>query len=155
MKSQVDLFLRLAILSALSSCCVSALAAQPPKPPAPSPKTEVVEPEVVTSSFTIPVTPKDGKDPFFPNSTQRFAGPATKPSASAPAAPPKMILMGISGTPQRRLAIINGRTFGKGEEQDVSLPSGHLHIRCLDIKEDSVIIEVNGEHQELRLRAGL
>lgn len=81
--------------------------------------------------------------------------PATKPGPNTPAAPPRMILMGVSGTPQKRLAIINGHTFAKGEEQEVPSANGRIRVHCLDIKEDSVIIDVNGERQELRMRQGL
>jgi len=154
MKFRVDLFLRLVWPSAATLCCMTTLAAQPPKPAAPSAKPEVTEPEV-HSVFAIPHNPKEGRDPFFPNSTHGFSGLVTPTTASVPAAPPKMTLMGISGPREKHLAIINGRTFGKGEEQDVPSANGRVHIRCLEIKEESVIIEVNGERQELRLRQGL
>ena len=52
--------------------------------------------------------------------------------------------------------MINGRTFAEGEEGDVNTNSGKKHVRCLKIKEDSVIVELlpEGERQELKLRGG-
>jgi len=148
MKSRFEFITRLAWpLSAF--LCINALAAQPPKPAAPPAKTEVTEPE--TSNFVVPRNQKEGRDPFFPNSTIAVPGPVVSPTKATPVAPVKMTLMGISGPRDKHLAIINGKTFGKGEEQDV----GHVHIRCVEIKEESVIIDVNGERQELRLRPGL
>lgn len=153
MKSPFELIRRLVWTFAAILCCVTALAAQTTKPVAPAVKTEVAEPE--TSNFVIPRNPKEGRDPFFPNSTIGIQAPATRPGPAAPVAPPKMTLMGISGPREKHLAIINGHTFGKGEEQDVPSANGKVHVRCLEIKEDSVIIDVNGERQELRLRSGL
>jgi len=153
MKSRVELIRRLVWTFAAILSCITAFAAQTPKPAAPAAKTEVVEPE--TSNFVIPRNKKEGRDPFFPNSTIGISAPVTTTTAAAPLAPPKMTLMGISGPREKHLAIINGHTFGKGEEQDVPSANGKVHVRCLEIKEDSVIIDVNGERQELRLRSGL
>jgi len=64
-------------------------------------------------------------------------------------------LRGISGTVDRRLAIINGHTFGVGEEGEVPTSNGRARIRVLEIKSDSVVVLVNGEQRVLRLRPGL
>ena len=131
MKARVHFLPRLVWSCAATLCCMAALAAQPPKPAAPAAKSEVTEPETLPrSSFGIPSSPKEGRDPFFPNSTLGYPHPVTKTTASTPVAPVKMTLMGISGTPQKRLAIINGRTFGKGEEQEVPSVNGRMHVRC-------------------------
>ena len=105
--------------------------------------------------FTIPTNHKEGRDPFFPNSTIANSAPVARTNPTVALAPTKMILMGISGTPQKRLAIINGRTFEKGEEEEIPSVNGKLKVRCLEIKEETVIITVNGERQELRMRPGL
>ena len=63
-------------------------------------------------------------------------------------------LNGISGTAARRLAIINNRTFEANEEGVVSTTSGPVRIRCLEIKDDSVLVQVGGEQRVLRLRPG-
>src|SRR6266436_3389320 len=99
--------------------CLNASAAQPPtKTPAPSAKPDAAptEPEIPRSIFTIPKNSKEGRDPFFPASTYvGYSAPAARTNVSGPVTIPKMVLMGISGTREKPLAIINGRTFGRGE----------------------------------------
>jgi hypothetical protein len=112
--------------------------------PGASPSEDVAVPRSV---FTVPAKPEEGRDPFFPSAHYLFG----RPVQSQPTAPPttRFVLQGLSGTSDQRLAIINGRTMAEGEEAEVN----HQHIRCIEIKEDSVIIEVAGARQELRLRA--
>ena len=139
--------------------CLATSAAQTPgktAAPAGTKPEAATEQEVPRSLFTIPTTPKEGRDPFYPSSTLGFPNAnVTRTNNTVAAAPPRMSLMGISGTREKPLAIINGRTFGKGEDQEVPSPNGKLRVKCVEIKEDSVIIDVNGERQELRLRHGL
>ena len=63
-------------------------------------------------------------------------------------------LNGISGTVDHRLAIINNRTFETKEEGAVSTAAGPVHIRCLEIKPDSALIQIGAEQRILRLRSG-
>ena len=140
--------------------CMAASAAPTPgksaAAPAPSKPEAATEQEVPRSVFTVPTSPKEGRDPFYPNSTLGFPNVNVgRTNNAVVATPARMSLMGISGTREKPLAIINGRTFGKGEEQEMPSPNGKLRVKCLEIKEESVIIDVNGERQELRLRRGL
>ena len=116
-----------------------------------------VKVEIPKSVFIIPTTPQEGKDPFFPRSTRLYASVVIK-SNSLPAAAAAVIvdlkLNGISGTSDHRLAIINNRTFGPNEEGAVSTALGPVRIRCLEIKADSVLVQVGGEQRVLRLRSG-
>ena len=105
--------------------------------------------EVVPRSvFVIPTNPQEGRDPFYPNST--------RPYESAPAGTKNvgdvtsLVLKGISGPPEHRLAIINSHTFGVGDEQDVATSHGRIHIRCIEIKTNSVVIESGGQNYELK-----
>jgi hypothetical protein len=60
----------------------------------------------------------------------------------------------ISGTPQRRLATVNNQTFLVGETLAVQVGQTSLRVRCLEIREQSVLVEVQGEKpRELKLRA--
>ena len=107
------------------------------------------------SIFVISSDPKEVKDPFFPKSTRVLAlATPVKPSGitKPPVEAPKLVCNGLSGTPERPLAIINNQTFTTGEEADVRTPNGKLRIRCIQIRQDSVIIEVNGQRQELHLK---
>ena len=60
----------------------------------------------------------------------------------------------ISGTPQRRLATVNNQTFLVGETLRVIVRGGELRVRCLEIRESSVLVDVMGEGpRELKLQA--
>jgi hypothetical protein len=114
--------------------------------------------ELPKSVFHIPTSPQDAaKDPFFPQSTRLHSKPVAVVSATN-APPPVVIelgLKGVSGTADRRFAIINSRTFATGEEGDVPVGGGRAHIRVVEIKADSVVVLVNGEQRVLKLRSGL
>ena len=111
--------------------------------------------EIPKSVFSIPATPQEGKDPFFPLSTRLYASAVVKTNGHSTApVTVDLKLNGISGTAARRLAIINNRTFEANEEGTVSTPSGPVPIRCLEIKDDSARVLVNGQERTLRLRSG-
>lgn len=106
------------------------------------------------SVFAIPHSFAEGRDPFFPNSTYPIRNAQTNPGPN-PRPAPSLVLKGLSGTPERPLAIINGATFAEGDENELPVPGGgRVTVRVLDIKPDeqSVLVEVNGEKQELRLK---
>jgi hypothetical protein len=110
------------------------------------------------SVFDHPRGPSEGKDPFFPKSM----GPYTRGTpqrvftAAAPVESVRLKLNGITGPPKRS-AMINGRTFEAGEEAEVKNEiGGKMHIKCVEIKDESVTIELpTGERQELKLRTKL
>ena len=64
------------------------------------------------------------------------------------------VLNGLSGTEEDRLAIINGRTLAEGEQADIATPTGRVRVRCVQIKERSVIIDIGGDRREIFLRPG-
>ncbi len=110
-----------------------------------------VESKIPQSVFVIPSSLQEGRDPFFPDSTRVLGQVKTdhKPTNTDVGA---LVLNGLSGTTERRLAMINGRTFGEGEEADVLTPMGRVKVQCLEIKTDSVVIKVGGQKVELHLR---
>ena len=117
---------------------------------APVAKPDASEPELAParSVFIIPTNPQEGCDPFFPISTRSHE--AATAAVSVPRGDITLIVLkGISGTPEHRLAIINNRTFAAGEEGDVVTRQGRIHIRCVEIKTNSVLIESNGQSREL------
>jgi hypothetical protein len=114
-----------------------------------------VQAEIPKSVFLIPATPQEGKDPFFPRSMRLFASVVVKTNVQ-PTPPPsvELRLNGISGTADRRLAIINNQTFETNEEGEVPTNPGRARIRCMEIEADSVLVQVGGEQRVLRLRPG-
>ncbi len=97
------------------------------------------------SLFDIPATPHDGRDPFFPDSTRGYAVATTNAATEVSA----LAIRGFSGTSGNRMVIINNHTFGVGDESDVLTPSGRVHVHCLAIKPNSVVVEANGQRREL------
>jgi len=99
------------------------------------------------SVFVVPTNPKDGRDPFFPNSTRPYETvSAAQPHAGDVSS---LVLKGISGPPNHRLVIINNHTFGVGDEESLVTPQGRITIRCVEIKARSVVIESGGQRHEL------
>jgi hypothetical protein len=54
-------------------------------------------------------------------------------------------LAGISGPPDRRFAIINGKTFQAGEEGEVKAGTQVFRIKIHEIRERSAIISLAGQ----------
>jgi hypothetical protein len=76
------------------------------------------------------------------------------PSAPSPV-PDTLMLKGISGTGQRRFALINNATLETMEKGKVRVGQTNVTVRCLEIRASSVVIEVNGsiEKKELFIAA--
>ena len=109
--------------------------------------------DVAQSMFKIPSNPREGRNPFFPQSTA--AVPVVVPKSTAPLDIASFVLNGIT-SPPKRTAMINGRTFEAGEEGEIKLASGgKALIKCEEIRADSAVIFFNDQRRELRLRFGL
>ena len=112
------------------------------------------EPSVRKSVFEDDL--KNGKDPFFHKSIRRAdKAPAANTEVVAPVV--QLALKGISGPASRRFALINNQPLAVGETAYVRIATGQVKVRCVEIREDSVIVSVEGdpEQKELRLREGL
>jgi hypothetical protein len=104
--------------------------------------------------------PQNGKDPFYPHSTRRRQVIARIAPTNTP--PPVLFtelvaLKGISGSRAQPLALINTTTVGLGEAADVKCGDQAIKLRCLEIRDRSVLIEIvaTGEIRELKLREGI
>ena len=123
-------------------------------PPATT-KAAPVEPEIPKSVFSIPTTPAEGKDPFYPSSMRLFASLVVTPTNQPTRVTVELQLKALSGTPDHRLAIINNHTFEVGEEEVVTTTTAAVRIRCLEINQDSVVVLVGGQQRTLHLRPGI
>jgi hypothetical protein len=104
------------------------------------------------SVFVIPSNPKEGCDPFYPDSNRLFESIATQPKHGFDAT--SLVFRGISGSAAHPFAIINNHTFAAGEEGDVLTAQGvRVHLRCIEIKRNSVLVESGGQRQELTFLA--
>lgn len=85
-----------------------------------------------------------------PPELPRFGGAATQP----PIRYTNLALKTISGTANRRFALLNDQTLTVGETLPVKLLDGKVNVRCVEIREQSVIVDVQGEKgpREIKLR---
>ena len=155
MKARVSTPFKLALLALLvplpANLCLAASAKSPSSATSAALQAEP-EPEIPQSVFAAPANRKEGRNPFYPNSTLGQLQNTKPPSAAVDFA---LVLNGIT-SPPKRTAMINGRTFELGEEGEVKLPGGgKAVIKCEDIKADSATVVVNGQRRELRLRFGI
>ena len=116
--------------------------------PAETPKSSAAKPAAprLLSVFVVPINVHEGRDPFFPESSRVYD--ANVPSNRKVEAT-SLVLKGFSGTPGHRYVIINNHTFAVGDEGDVLTASGRAHIRCLDIRSDAVVVEINGQRHAI------
>jgi len=109
------------------------------------------------SVFVMPTGPQEGRDPFFPKSQRPYinATPVvptlTNPQPAAPITY-DLKLNGISGTAERPLAIINGKTFEKGEEAEVRMGLARVNIPVIEITSNTATVQVGAQQQVLRMR---
>ena len=97
--------------------------------------------------------------PGIPHNGPLAAPPPAAIGTKAPAAatpPPKpqygeLTLKGISGSGSRRMALINNETIMAGESARVKFQDTRVEVTVKEIREDSVLIQVNGKPQELKL----
>jgi len=69
----------------------------------------------------------------------------------------ELVLKGISGPKTRRLALINNQTLSSGESAAVKLGNRQVKVRCVEIRESSVLVAVEGEARprEIKMRQRL
>jgi hypothetical protein len=105
------------------------------------------------SVFIQPTSTREGRDPFYPESTRNVVEQRQQPVPTAPTQDltPFLKVHGISGSPGSLLVIINNHSFAVGDEGDVLIPGGRIRLRCLEIRPDGASVEVNGHIQQLNM----
>jgi hypothetical protein len=148
----------LAVAIVVAACPAQAGQTPAPAPKAPgAPATTTNTAVIPQSVFLVPRVKEEGRDPFFPASVRVYGTATITPSVTnvQPVFNLDIRLKGFSGPLDHRLAIINNHTFEVGEEGDVLSGNVRMRIRCLEIRTDSVIVQIGAERKELRLRPGL
>jgi hypothetical protein len=102
----------------------------------------------VQSAFTMPSSPSEGRDPFFPNSMRPYEDAMSK--VKRPADLTSLVIKGFSQLGSERFVIINNHTFGAGDEGDVITSQGRIHIRVLSVGMDTVMVESSGAQHLLK-----
>lgn len=84
--------------------------------------------------------------------------PELLPFGGAPTHPPirytNLVLKSISGTPSRRFALVNDQTFAAGDTLPVKMLDGKVNVRCVEVREQSVLVAVHGEDAPREIRLG-
>jgi hypothetical protein len=111
-----------------------------------APTAQTNKTEVIRSVFVLPMSTEEGHDPFFPNSSRPYQIAA---ASNQQGNVTSLVLKGFSGSANHRLVIINNHTFAVGDEGDVITSDGRVHLRCIEIKTNSVVIRVGGQRYEL------
>jgi protein disulfide-isomerase len=88
-----------------------------------------------------PDPPRRAPTPFVPI-------PPTKPNYYS-----ELALKAISGAPGHRMAQINNETLMVGESGKVRVRDAKVEVVCKEIRDDSVLITVDGKPMELKLGA--
>jgi hypothetical protein len=101
----------------------------------------------VQSVFNLPSSPSDGRDPFFPNSMRPYEQAMVKSHHTDITS---LKIRGFSEIAGRRYVIINNHTFSEGDEGDVMTPDGRIHLHCLAVSSDSVLVEASGVRHMLK-----
>jgi hypothetical protein len=144
MKPISNIFQKLAMaLMPMTFIGLSSLTAAPMDP-----STSTATNAPALSVFIMPENPKEGRDPFFPKSPRVYKD---RPNPSGTVDASSLKLEGISNVRNNELVIINGETFGVGDEANVKTNSGKVHVRCIQIKANSAVVEVGGQIITLNL----
>lgn len=125
----------------LAVAAAPAMLADPAKVPA-------AKPVAARSVFVQPANPREGRDPFFPDSTRPYEGTSTGKHVDETT---PFTFKGISIEHGHAMVIINNHTFGLGDEGDVLTAGGRVHIRLAEIRTNSVVIEANGAKREIMI----
>lgn len=135
------------ILGWVCGGCVALLAADN------SPVTTNLPPAEALPAKSVFVDDPEGKDPFFPNSTRRFAKQAEVVRPVLKAGPQSVRLGGIVGDQERPVALINNLGFMAGEERKVRVPGGReqFTLRCVEIRQNSVIVTIDGGVEQFEI----
>jgi hypothetical protein len=137
----VNALLKKSLIVALAAASVPAVFGEPAKvaPPKPVPAKSV---------FVMPASARDGRDPFFPDSTRPYE--ENKPANSA-LDENSFSVKGLSVQNGHAMVIINNHTFAVGDEGDVLTSAGRVHLHLIDIRPNAVVIEVNGSRREINI----
>jgi len=152
LRSSNIVLLAVTLSAAVASSAPATNSAPAVKPAAAAaPIVEVNPPSV----YTIPSTAGVARDPFYPARIiqTEVVSVQTATTNARPSSVGCLVLKGLSGASSDPLAMINGRTMGRGEDAEIVTDCGRLLVHCVDITTNSAIVEVGGERRELHLRS--
>jgi thioredoxin-related protein len=114
-----------------------------------------VKPFVQTLAQAISVTPPTGSTPDAPTNVSIPAKPAAPMFNGARSVPvpvyTNLVVKSISGTRDHRFALVNNQTFAPGDSLRVKMNDSSVLVRCVEIRERSVVMVVDGQEREITL----
>ena len=111
------------------------------------------------AAFTRTVAKLSAKPSVTPESFRPVQEPEpVLPFGGAPTHPPirytNLVLKSISGSPKRRFALLNDQTFAAGDTLPVRMLDGKVNVRCVEVREQSVLVAVHGEAAPREIKLG-
>lgn len=107
------------------------------------------KPAPTRSTFTMPKQFSEGRDPFFPESTRVFQAVMLESPTRSKVEVSSLSVKGYYRDAKSAYVIINNHTFTVGDEGDVPTTGGRIHIKCVDVLPNAVVIEFNGSMHQL------
>ena len=110
------------------------------------------------AKFVGPPTGSQGAAKVTARAKPEDYGPPPPLFGGAPAAAPQrfteLVLQNISGAKNRRFALLNNQTLAAGESARVKLEDREVRVRCLEIRDRSIVVAVEGQEgsREIALR---
>jgi thioredoxin-related protein len=103
------------------------------------------------------VSPNDSRVPLTV-AAREPVGELPLYGGAPPAAPQHfndIVLKSISGTKERRFAMLNNITFASGETANIKLQGRIVKVQCVEIRDDSVLVAIDGQadQREIKLKA--
>ena len=108
-----------------------------------------VKPVPVRSTFSLPKQFSEGRDPFFPESTRVFQAVMLESPGRSKVEISSLAVKGYYRDAKGAFVIINNHTFTVGDEGDVLTTGGRIHLKCVDVLPNAVVIEFNGSMHQL------
>lgn len=91
----------------------------------------------------------EGRDPFFPDSTRVYQAVMLESPNRTKADVSSLVVKGINRDAKGAFVIINNHTFTVGDEGDVLTPGGRIHLKCVAVLPNAVVIESGGVLHQL------
>lgn len=104
------------------------------------------------SVFVTPTNPREGRDPFFPESMRPYEEFAPAVTTTKPVEVDNVFTVkGLSVEHGRAMVIINNHTFAEGDDEYVSTANGRVRLKLVEIRPGVAVIEVSGTKLELKI----
>jgi hypothetical protein len=103
--------------------------------------------EIPQSVFVLPSNPKEGRDPFFPDSTRLYENAKPVQAVNNSITLGDLVVRSIIVDDNGNLAIINNHTFATGDDGTVITKGGrqiNVHCVAIDPKAKTVTVEAEG-----------